>query len=59
MMTPKARISMRSVEEVPIGIVKDSGAKQIKHGGGKMSQQHNKDYGKFIQLTLEEGKKNV
>ena len=49
---------MRSGEEVNIGFVKGSGKKQVKCGGGKMSQQHKKARGKFLQLTQSEGKKN-
>ena len=58
MMTPKARIAMRSGEEVNIGLVKDIGAKEVKRGGEKISQQHKKARGKFLQLTQSEGNKN-
>ena len=51
MMTPDARITMHSVKEVEIGIVKNSAAKTVKHGGGKMPQQHKKAREKFPQLT--------
>ena len=47
---------MSSGEEVQIGIVKDSGVKVVKHAGGKISQQHKKAHGKFLQLTQSEGK---
>ena len=50
-MTPEARIGMRSGEEVKIILVKDSGAKEVKRGGGKMSQQHKNSRGKVLQLT--------
>ena len=33
-LTPKARIAMKSGEEVKIGIFKDGSAKETKHGGG-------------------------
>ena len=58
MMTPEVRIYMRSGEEVNIGLVKDSGAKVVKYGGGEMSQQHNKASGKFLWLTQSEVNKN-
>ena len=56
-MTPEARIAMRSGEEVSIGLVKDSGANEVKREGGKMSQQHKKSCGKFLRLTQSEGEK--
>ena len=49
---------MRSGEEVKIGIFKDSDTKMVKHGGGKMSQQHKKARAKFLRLTQADGKKN-
>ena len=42
MLTIKTRIAMRSGEEVKIGLVKDSGMKEVKRGGGNMSSHHNK-----------------
>ena len=33
MLTPEAMITMRSGEEVKIGLVKDSGVKEVKRGG--------------------------
>ena len=58
MMTPEANIAMRSGEEVNIGLVKDSGTKVVKHGGGNIPQQHKKARGKFLRITQAEGKKN-
>ena len=58
MMTPEASITMRSSEEVNIGVVKDGGAKQIKRGGGKMYSHHKKVRTNFLQLTQSEGEKN-
>ena len=49
---------MRSGEEVNIGHVKDSGAKLVKHGGGKMYQQHKKARGKLLRLNQSWGEKN-
>ena len=57
-MTHNARIAMRYSEEVKIGLVKDSGAEEVKRVGGKISQQHKKACGKFLLLTHMEGKKN-
>ena len=57
MLTPEARISMRYGEEVNIGLVKDGGAKEIKHWGGKISSHHKKARTKFLLLTQYEGKK--
>ena len=48
---------MRSGAEVNIGLVKGSGVKEIKHGGGKMSSHHKKAHTTFLQLTQSEGKK--
>ena len=58
MTTPETRINMRSGEEVKIGLVKDSASKMVKHGGGKMYQQHKKARDKFLRLIQAEGKKN-
>ena len=58
MITPKARTAMYSGEEVNIGVVKDSGAKVVKHGGGRISQKHKKARGKFLRLAQLEGNKN-
>ena len=49
---------MRSGEEVNIGLVKYGGAKEIKHGGGKISSHHKKSRTKFLRLTQYKGKKN-
>ena len=57
MMTPDARIAMRSGEEVMIVIVKDSTAKTGKPGSSKMSQHHKKDRAKFLVLSQAEGNK--
>ena len=57
-LTPEARIAMRSGEEFKIGLVKDSGAKKVKCGGGEMSSHHKKACGKFLRLTQWEGNKN-
>ena len=56
MMTPKSRIAMHYYEEVNIGLVKDVGTNEVKHVGGKISQQHKKDCGKFLLLTQAEEK---
>ena len=58
MMTPESRIDMCSGEEVNIGLVKDSTAKTVKHGRGKIYQHQKKNRAKFLQLTQAEGKKN-
>ena len=58
MITPEARIDMCSGEEVNIGLVKDSTAKTVKHGRGKIYQHHKKNCAKFIQLPQAEVKKN-
>ena len=58
MMNPEARISMRSGEEVKIGLMKGSSAKTGKPGGGKMYQQHKKSRAKFLRLIQAEVKKN-
>ena len=47
-ITPESRIAMRSVEEVTIGLVKDSTAKIVKHVGEKMSQQNNNSRSKLL-----------
>ena len=56
-MTPEASIAVRSVEEVKIGLVKDSAANTGKHGGGGISQHHKKNRAKFLPLTQAGGKK--
>ena len=38
MLTPESRIAMRSGEEVKIRLIKDSGMKEVKRGGGKCPQ---------------------
>ena len=58
LMTPEARIAMRSGEEVKIRLVKNSAAKTVKHGRGKIYQHQKKNRAKFLQLTQAEGKKN-
>ena len=57
MMTPEARIAMRSGEEVDIVLVRDSGTEEVKRGLGKMSKQHKKVRDKLLQMTHSEGKK--
>ena len=53
-MTPEARIAMCFGEEVKIVLVKDSGAKEVKHGERKISQQHKKACGKLLRLNQSE-----
>ena len=57
-LTPEARIAVRSGEEVNIGLINDSSAKEFKRGGGEMYSHHKKACTKFLRLTQSEGKKN-
>ena len=57
-LTPEARIAMRYGEEVKIGILKDGGTKEIKHGGWKMYPHQKKDRTKFLRLNQSKGRKN-
>ena len=50
-LTPETKIAMRSGEEVKIGLVKDSGANEVKHGDKKSCC-------KFLRLNQSKGKKN-
>ena len=58
MMTPEVRTAMHFDEEVKIGPVKNSGAKDIKCRGGKMYQHNKKACGKLLRLNHSEKKKN-
>ena len=58
MMTPEARIAMRSSEEVIIGLVNYSVTKAGKPGGGEMSQQHKNIRAKLLRLSQAKGKKS-
>ena len=58
MLTPKARLAMKSGEEIEIGLVRDGSAKENKREGGKLSSQHKNTRNKFLRFTQTEGKKN-
>ena len=51
MITPEASITVRSGEEVNIGLVKDNAENTVKRGGGNMSQQHKNNCDKFLRLN--------
>ena len=58
MLTPEAKTTLCSGEDVKIWLVKDNAMKTGGPGGGKMYQQHKKSLSKFLRLTQSEGRKN-
>ena len=48
MLTPEANTTLRSGEDVKIGIVKDDAMNTGGPGGGKIHQQHKKSRSKFL-----------
>ena len=57
-LSPEAQALIKDGGERNIGIVKEGGVKEKRHGGGELSKTNKSLRTKFLRLCMEDGKQN-